>query len=440
MGLTALAGLVLVLLLTQTSISFRGISQTEGPGANRVEAGQNTPDSECPPEEGDPRDRRGQLLERLGVRNWHAAGIRGQGIKVAVLDSGFCGYRAQVGKALPARVGVCSFRQDGNLEARDSQHGVLCGEVIHSLAPAADLLLANWENDGPDQFLEAIRWARKQGARIISCSVIMPSWSDGEGAGEVHQKLAQLLGSGDRPGDMLMFASAGNIAQRHWGGPFRDNGDRLHVWSPGQTENVITPWGGERVSVELCWQPGSRYEVIVEDVTTGWSTGLCGTRLGPDRCYFVVRFTPQPGHGYTVKVRHLSGPPGRFHLVVLGGGLQYSTNHGSIPFPGDGPEVIAVGAVNREGKRASYSSCGPNSSQPKPDFVAQIPFPSLWRSRPFTGTSASAPQAAGLAALLWARNPNWTASKVREGLRSSVTPLGSEQHSSETGFGLIHLP
>src|SRR5262249_40822677 len=154
--------------------------------------------------------------------------------------------------ALPAHVTVRSFRKDGNMEARDSQHGVLCGEVIHALAPEAELLLANWENDRPEQFLEAVRWARAQGARIISCSVIMPSWSDGEGAGEVHQKLTQLLGPGEKPDDLLMFASAGNPAQRHWGGLFRDAGAGLHDWGQGQKENVLTPWGGERVSVELC--------------------------------------------------------------------------------------------------------------------------------------------------------------------------------------------
>ena len=64
---------------------------------------------------------------------------------------------------------VRSFRADQNLEARDSQHGVLCAEVIHALAPQARLLLANWEPDDPNSFLSAVRWAREEGASIISC-------------------------------------------------------------------------------------------------------------------------------------------------------------------------------------------------------------------------------------------------------------------------------
>ena len=92
------------------------------------------------------------------------------------------------------------------------------------------------------------------------------------------------------------------------------------------------------------------------------------------------------------------------------------------------------------GQRLSYSSCGPNSRLPKPDFVAQVPFPTLCRERPFAGTSAAAPQAAALAALVWARHPGWSASQVRAALRGSARDLEAPGHDWETGFGLIHLP
>src|SRR5437016_2839965 len=40
-----------------------------------------------------------QRLASLHVTQWHAEGFRGQHVKVAVLDSGFRGYRSQLGKA-----------------------------------------------------------------------------------------------------------------------------------------------------------------------------------------------------------------------------------------------------------------------------------------------------------------------------------------------------
>jgi subtilisin family serine protease len=377
---------------------------------------------------------------QLGVDAWHTAGYRGKGVKVAVLDSGFRGYRDQLGKALPDHVTVRSFRRDGNLEAKDSQHGILCGEVVHTLAPGAELLFANWEPDDPEQFLNAVRWARKEGARVITCSVIMPCWSDGEGGGPVHEALRQALGSGDAAGDPLLFASAGNIAQRHWSGTFRDGGDGFHEWRPKEKDNALSPWGEERVSVELCARPGSGYDLYVYERDTGEEVGRSLARDRKDKGTAVVRFHPASRHGYQVRVRLAEGKGGPFHLSSLSAGLAYSTAGGSVSFPGDGPEVIAVGAVDGDGRRMSYSSCGPNSSQPKPDLVAPVPFPSGFRSAPFAGTSAASPQAAAVAALCWSRHPDWSAGQVRAALRTAARDLGAPGHDCETGYGLVQVP
>jgi hypothetical protein len=398
-----------------------------------------TPDSESPATDVAEGSRlRKYLFEHLRVSAWHRQGQLGHGVKVAILDSGFRGYTSHLGRALPAGVTTRSFRSDGRLDARDSQHGILCAEVVHTLAPDAELLLANWEPDRPDQFLSAVRWARQQGARVITCSVIMPAWSDGEGHGDIHRELSRLLGGGDAPGDLLCFASAGNTAQRHWSGAYHDGGSGCHEWAVGESENVIRPWGSERVSVELSATPGSALGVSVSDTTSGQAIGHA-TVEGPGSTA-TVRFTPRSGHEYALRVTGARRSQGFFHLVVLGGGLQHTTEHGSIPFPGDGPEVVAVGAVDPSGHRLAYSSCGPNSDHPKPDFVAPVPFPSTWRAKPFSGTSAAAPQAAALAALLFARHPDWTAHQVRKALEAAAEDLGPPGHDWETGFGCVRLP
>ncbi|MHB1423212.1 MAG: S8 family serine peptidase [Gemmataceae bacterium] len=398
---------------------------------------------------------REELMERLGVPVWHAHGWKGQGLKVAVLDSGFYGYRVHLGSALPKTVKVCSFRFDGNLEAKDSAHGILCAEVIHALAPEAELLLVNWEPECPDQFLAAVRWARQQGARILSCSIVMPSWSDCEGHGRIHEELARLLGSGDRADDVLFFASAGNTAQRHWSGPFEDDGNGYHVWRDAEgvprRHNVIRPWGVERVSVELCCPIHSIYEVIVSDAATEKAVARAQSTHEGGTGSAVAAFLPQPGRDYRVRVRRpsLSPPPraggekggtGEFHLVALGGGLRHTSSVGSIPFPGDGSEVIAVGAVDAVGRRLAYSSCGLKHGPTKPDLVTTVPFPSRWRPRPFAGTSAAAPQASALAALLWSRHRDWNADHIRAELRNSARPCPSNGHTWETGHGLLRLP
>lgn len=381
---------------------------------------------------------RREHLSRLGIPTWHKLGQKGRGFKVAVLDSGFSGYRNLLGKVLPDKVQTRSFRADGNLEAKDSQHGILCGEVIHTLAPDAELMFANWEPSHPQKFLEAVRWAVAEGARVITCSIIMPTWSDGEGGGPVHAELSRLLGDGSHPDDVLFFACAGNTADRHWSGPFRHEGRGHHSWGDG-IDNVVCPWGEGRVSVELCTDQATDLELIVQDLTAGREVSRCRLQQGEHRTA-VVRFNPQTGNAYSVRVCAEETAKSRFHLYVLGGSLRQTRSSGSIPFPGDGPEVITIGAVESDGTRASYSSCGPNSRRPKPDLVAPVPFASGFRSRPFAGTSAATPQAAGLAAVLWSKQPNAPANRVRQLLLDAARDLGPRGHDWETGHGMLRLP
>jgi len=379
-------------------------------------------------------------LARLGIEPWHRAGVRGAGVKVAIIDSGFRGYREHLGKDLPQRIAVQSFHLGGNLEARDSDHGILCADIIHAIAPDAELLFANWEPDRPETFIEAANWCRREGARIVNCSVIVPAWSDGEGGGAVHAALSKIVGAGCQRGDLLAVACAGNLAQRHWSGPFHDNLSGYHVWAPGRIENVVTPWHDELISIELCCKPGATFALELLDPGSRKQVGVSRSHRGADRATVTVRLMPEPGHTYRLRIRLTDGKPCAFHLVALGSWLDDYTTPGSIPFPGDGAEWLTVGAVEADGKRAEYSSCGPNSHRPKPDLVAPVPFPTASRSTPFTGTSAAAPQVAALAALIWSRHPEWTAEKVQAFLCQSCRDLGPPGHDAETGFGLVHLP
>jgi hypothetical protein len=285
-----------------------------------------------------------------------------------------------------------------------------------------------------------VRWAREQGARIISSSVVSPAWSDGEGGGEVHKALDTLLGAGSRPEDLLCFASAGNTIDRHWGGAFHDAGDSFHEWEAGKKDNYLTPWGSEIVAIHLYSRAGAGYELIVLEADDDQVIGKAQTDdHQTDRLAAVVRFQPEPGHTYRVRVRQTHGPAGSFHLTSMFASVQYRSASASVCFPADGAHVIAMGAVDAEGHKQWYSACGPNSARPKPDLVATVPFPSSWRERPFGGTSAAAPQGAALAALLWSRHPDWTAGQVRKAMQASARDLESPGHDWETGFGLIRL-
>jgi hypothetical protein len=375
-------------------------------------------------------------LERLNVPGWHQRHARGQGLRVAVLDSGFRGYRQHLGTALPERVTVRSFRADGNLEAKDSQHGILCAEIIHQIAPDAELLLANWEPDQPERFLDALAWCREHGAQVVSCSMIMPSWGDGSGGGPIHQRLSQVLTT---PTPMLFCASAGNTALRHWTGGCTSGADGWHEWQVGSTSNPLKPYVTDRVAVDVYWaDTGAEFALDVLDTTTQQRAGTA--IVGPGGATTrVVRFVPTPGHEYAVRVRQTRGTATTFHVMVLGATLEHATATGSVPFPADNAQVLAIGAVSADGVRATYSSCG-GPTTGKPDFVAPVPFASRWRAQPFSGTSAAAPQAAGLVAVYWSAHPNASAAQVRSALTHAARDLGPRGHDTETGHGWLRLP
>src|SRR5262249_8998477 len=81
-----------------TSAVLLPLAPVAGPRGLKAAA---TPDFAAPPTAGGAPWSRSQLLEQLGVRAWHAHGRQGRGVKVAVLDAGFRGYRAHLGSALP---------------------------------------------------------------------------------------------------------------------------------------------------------------------------------------------------------------------------------------------------------------------------------------------------------------------------------------------------
>ena len=374
------------------------------------------------------------VLAELGAAGWHATGWTGKGVKVAVLDSGFRGYRERLGRSLPKVVTVKSFRADGDLESRPSGHGVRCAEVVHAVAPDADIIFADWEPDRPETFIRAVRWAREQGAGVITCSVVIPGWGDGTGGGPIHAALAAALGAGDKVDHPIMVAAAGNLARRHWAGDFRGTGE-AHEWAAGRVDNRLDPWPGQPLSVDLWSANGSTYRLRLMD----------DEGREADRVRYSVnavggvsaRLTPEPGKSYGLRVERLRGDRGPFRVTVLGASPADFTSANSIPFPADNARVLAIGAVDTTGSRLPFSGCGMAGA--KPDFVARVPFPGRG-SDSFGGTSAAAPQAAGLAALVRGRHLDWTADRVRSFLARHAADLGPPGHDAETGFGLPRLP
>lgn len=121
-------------------------------------------------------------------------------------------------------------------------------------------------------------------------------------------------------------------------------------------------------------------------------------------------------------------------LIVSTGG---NTGVEELRYPAAFDGVIGVGAVNEAKQRESYSTTGEHVSLVAPGSYIYTTSPSSNYSE-VSGTSFSAPQAAGTAALVWSIAPNLTNEEVREILIQSASDLGEVGKDKEYGYGLLN--
>ncbi|OQX85325.1 MAG: hypothetical protein B6D63_02495 [Candidatus Latescibacteria bacterium 4484_7] len=114
--------------------------------------------------------------------------------------------------------------------------------------------------------------------------------------------------------------------------------------------------------------------------------------------------------------------------------------------PADGDSVIAVGAVDKDGMIASFSSRGPTADgRIKPDLTAMgvdvytVSYSDTAGFHRYNGTSFSAPLVAGSCALLLAINCHWTPMDLLSALKKSATRVASPDNSYGWGIPDVTL-
>lgn len=124
--------------------------------------------------------------------------------------------------------------------------------------------------------------------------------------------------------------------------------------------------------------------------------------------------------------------------LVAASGNDYSS---AIRYPASHSKVIAVGASDNTNHRASFSSYGTGLDLVAPGVdIYSTTLNNGYDSE--SGTSFSAPQVSGVAALMLSLNPTLTPDTIRTILRSTCTKLSGYTYTSgwnnETGYGLLN--
>lgn len=127
-------------------------------------------------------------------------------------------------------------------------------------------------------------------------------------------------------------------------------------------------------------------------------------------------------------------------LCVTSAGNEGETSFPYISVPADGENVLTVGAVDKYGDKASFSSIGPTyDNRIKPDVMAHgynVTVAATWGNgyAEGSGTSFSCPVLAGMAACLWQANKQLPASAIRDALRQNASETGNPNNNY--GYGI----
>ncbi|MGI9542129.1 MAG: S8 family serine peptidase [Cyclobacteriaceae bacterium] len=126
-------------------------------------------------------------------------------------------------------------------------------------------------------------------------------------------------------------------------------------------------------------------------------------------------------------------------VIVVSAGNSGSGSWKFITTPADGLDVLAVGAIQPDSLKASFSSFGPTADgRIKPDVVALgVQVSTIDQSGQVAqsnGTSFAAPQVAGLVAGYWQAHPEMGYKEVLDAIRNSGNQAG--QPNNATGWGL----
>ncbi|WP_020619488.1 S8 family peptidase [Paenibacillus daejeonensis] len=115
-------------------------------------------------------------------------------------------------------------------------------------------------------------------------------------------------------------------------------------------------------------------------------------------------------------------------------GLIYG-DKAAVKYPAGYPTVLAVGGATHDNQVEPRSNPGPEMDIVAPWRVYTTKLGGGYKHD--EGTSLAAPQAAGVAALLWAKYPELKPYQVRQLLRQSAKDIGPAGWDSATGYGLL---
>ncbi|MGC6509389.1 MAG: S8 family peptidase [Myxococcota bacterium] len=398
-----------------------------------------------------------ETFDALNVSEWHADGVLGAGVKIAVFDAEWYG----IDTPSPELEGIvshdcfasksCELPID-TLQLRYTfergSHGVACAEIVRDIAPEAEIHVVRV--NGQTTLENAVDWAIRNDIDFISMSLSFFGESFYDGTGPINRLMDKLAAA-----NILMVTSAGNYADQHYMDSYADqNGNGLHEFEWGsEFIPIYFNQGSARISVNwdeynncgrsdfdvFLW---SRDAELVGKATRTQSREEDGCNPSES-----LRGAIAESDWYFLQV-HRAGGTGntRFRIYARNGEFYTPMPEGSIVDPGNHPSVFTVGAVRADryvfNDPEPFSSQGPTLDglqKPNisgPDGLTTHAFGPIG----FYGTSASTPAVTGALALLLSEDFSQSPSDAADRLSEAAIWEDHPNQDNRFGAGRARLP
>ena len=404
-----------------------------------------------------------------GAPAWHAADIKGQGVKIGITDVGFGDFSSLMGTELPSIVIARCYTDIGVFSSsladceNGIKHGTAVTEAAFDIAPAATYYIAKPISVGDLQ--TAVQWMIDNDVDVINQSTTWGWDGPGDGTSPFGNSPLKSVDTAVTSG-ITWVNSAGNGSQHTWFGPFEDtDSDRHHNFAGLNECNNIDLRAGERVTLVLRWDdnwlgasrdldlfviPYDAAGNLVPESAVSSELEQSG-RLGD----FPIEFISVPlisDLTACINVRQFRGaPPSWMQLLSRGfQELHLHTQSGGMGNPAESanPGLLAVGAApwGNTSTIEPYSDQGPApDGRTKPDIVGADAGQSVtYRTERnpngyFFGTSQASPHIAGLAALVKQNNPSYSPRQVAQYLKDNAERRGAVPNNT-WGYGFAKLP
>ena len=389
----------------------------------------------------------------VGALANHLAGVKGQGVSVAIIDGGFKGADL-LGSDMPESWWYVDYTKEG-MYAGDSVHGTACAEIIHDLAPDAELTLLR-VGDLTD-LENAKDLCLREGIGIISHSSTWP----GTGFGDGHGFACDVVNAAANNG-ILWVNAAGNSANSHYSGFWTDtDADGWHNFDGDDEVISFEAEKGDEISILLTWND---WPITEQDYDL--------------YLYFINSFGDLEEMASSINIQSIGGgfpvesidynaiTSGRYGITVRSWGAlprmlkmwsehdfeEYSVPTNSIEIPSDAKGAMSVGAIYHRfwdlGRIEEYSSRGPTvDGRIKPELVAPTGVWTASYGREFVaqgggfwGTSAAAPHVSGAAALIKSANPSFSRDDLWDALIAATVDIDVPGRDNNSGYGKLVLP